>query len=645
MYVKNALPILLVLALGAGLALADSVDHPAFGALAGQVSSAANPLSYSKVYAYHLSGQGLSKVVTDDEGNFRFDRLQAGLYKIIAFKDGFVPAIALLTRSTSEAYQFLNMELIEEDLEIGDGKTGFWTVREKIPSDVLRDIEISEAARQSLADTSLTQTLIDPYQVEARMQAIAGMDENLELGSASMAGGRVGVEGTIADFVVGLSGELVALQSGPGASTTTDPTGRAQTLSVRVETPGATGVQISTLNNYMNRPAGAGIPANRVGLERHRLSWSQQFGQHSGSDFSAEYASQDNLFRQAAVDPLGIPEASTSWRVEGSYFTNPTQRSTLRTGFKYREREAMYEIHRRRARNGLEVIPDQRVDLFGRGGMRLNPDVLVEVGIYSTLHDGSLSLAPSAGMVLRLAEHWRASASGSVRVHDEQADQLRPDFSTVLFGQDDVCRTAEQYCYEVSLTRQNGEDQAMSVGVVHRRLAETLHLYFNDDFFSRLESLYLVRGDNLPEVRFAATRRLTPRVLAHLSSNLAAGGGGIVYATNRASYENQVRYMVTSLDTQFEQTSTGVFLAFHHLDQQLTPVEGPHSKGTTKPEMELDRLQVMLTQDLDVLHILASDWAVHLNMELSRGSAPETDSLFDDEDLRKRVMGGLTVSF
>jgi len=36
---------------------------------------------------------------------------------------------------------------------------------------------------------------------------------------------------------------------------------------------------------------------------------------------------------------------------------------------------------------------------------------------------------------------------------------------------------------------------------------------------------------------------------------------------------------------------------------------------------------------------------VHLNMELSRGSGSEVDPQYDDEELRKRVMGGLTVSF
>lgn len=645
--VKKALPMMLVLALVAGSASAVEVGEPGFGALTGQVSSTSSPLSFSKVYAYPLSGQPPRKAVTDDEGNFRFDRLQAGLYKVIAFKDGFVPAVALLSRSASAAYQFLNMELVEEEAERGDSEAGFWAVREKIPSDVLRDIEMSEAARQAVADAGPTSPLVDPYQVEARMQAVAGMHEDLELGSASVAGGRVGLQGTIANYAVGLSGELMALQSIPGASNTGDPTGRTQTLSLRVETPGSTGVQLSTLSNYVNRPASQSLRENHVGLERHRVSWSQPFGGRGRSDLSAEYISQSNVFHQAPIEPFGIPEESTSWRVDGTYSMTPTARSSVQTGFRYREREAIYDLrNRRRARNSLMFLPSQRVDLFGRGGVRLNPDVLVEFGIYSTLRDGSLSLAPSAGMVLHLAQNWQATASGSVQVHSEEANTLHSDFSAVLFSEYDVCRTTEEYCYEVSLARQTAEDQEISFGFVHRRFAETLHLYFNDDFFSRLESLYLVSGDRLPELRFAASRRLRPQILARLASSLASGGGGILYAADRTSYENQIRYLVTSLDTQFEQTSTGVFVAFHHLDQQLDPVK-KKTKGRSPAmqKMELDRLQVMLTQDLDVLHALASDWAVQLNMELSRGSTPVSDALLDAEDLHKRVMGGLAVSF
>lgn len=643
-HVRNALIALLALALSIPTVLGADGDQPVFGSLIGRVTSERHPLGSSNVYAYHLSDQHLVRVMTDDDGNFRFDRLPAGLYKVIAFKDGFVPAIALLARSTREALQFLNMELAAEgDQEV---EADFWEARNRIPADVLRDLQVEEAGHLGVTDTGITTSAFALDTVATQMQAIAGIDQNPELGSSSMAGGRVGVEGEIADLQFGFNGRFVALQPSAGHSSSDDLSGSTQALSVELGHPGTTDVRVSTVSNQMTTLAPSADEPRQVGLERHQVSWSQAVGERGRSDFAAEYSAESNFFRGAPIEPFGIPEASRSWQVEGSYSTSPSERSTVHTGFRYREREALFDIETRQARESLNFIPAQRVDLFGRGGVQVNPDILVEFGLYSTLRDGSLSLAPTGGMVFRLGEFWRAHASGSFKVHDELDDALHPDFTAALFGEYDVCRTAEQYCYKVSLARQTGEQQDLSLGVVHRRFGETLHLYFNKDFFSRLESIYLVRGDSLPELQFAATRRLTPKVLARLSSNVAAGGGGVIYATDQTSYENQVRYLVTSLDTRFEQTSTGVFVAFHHLAQQLNPVEGDSRPATTEaPEMELERLQVMLTQDLDVLHRLASDWAVHLNMELSRGSAPETDPLFEDEEVRKRVMGGLTVTF
>lgn len=108
----------------------------------------------------------------------------------------------------------------------------------------------------------------------------------------------------------------------------------------------------------------------------------------------------------------------------------------------------------------------------------------------------------------------------------------------------------------------------------------------------------------------------------------------------RKTYENEVRYISTSLDTRFEETSTGVFLAFHRLEQELSPIKGRR----TAPSLELERLQLGVTQDLTVLRHIAGNLAVHLNMEISRGGSSDT-SLLELEELRKRVTGGVAVRF
>jgi hypothetical protein len=54
----------------------------------------------------------------------------------------------------------------------------------------------------------------------------------------------------------------------------------------------------------------------------------------------------------------------------------------------------------------------------------------------------------------------------------------------------------------------------------------------------------------------------------------------------------------------------------------------------------------MLTQDLNILLDLAADWAVKLNMEVSRGSVLfGSDSPQDADELRRRILGGFAVRF
>jgi hypothetical protein len=59
--------------------------------------------------------------------------------------------------------------------------------------------------------------------------------------------------------------------------------------------------------------------------------------------------------------------------------------------------------------------------------------------------------------------------------------------------------------------------------------------------------------------------------------------------------------------------------------------------------VELESVELAFTQDLNFLLDLAADWALHLNMEVSRGTTP--DAAASDETLRRRVLGGIAVKF
>ena len=287
-----------------------------------------------------------------------------------------------------------------------------------------------------------------------------------------------------------------------------------------------------------------------------------------------------------------------------------------------------------------DPFSDDTLSVYGLAGSQILPRVMVEYGLYSSVQDGSLSLMPRGGVVVDLGD-WKARTSFAQRVDPkEDTEEVYRGFRAASYSDATTCHDAGAACYEILFSR-GADDDAISLGAVHREYAETLRLYFSADVFDRLESVFVVEGDELPEVQFSMVRRIAPKILARLESNIAAGGGGIFYATDELPYENQVRYLVTSLDTRFQRTSTGLFVAFHHLEQELNPMSDQPAAAAS--EVEMQRLQLMLTQDLRAFADFASNWALRFNVEFSRGATPYTLSSADE--LRKKLTGGISVSF
>ena len=642
----KSLPLLFALVLVAGAARAGTVGGGSLQAdragVGGRVLGEAAPLAAAGVYAYQLADLSVRKVLTDSKGSFLFQDLPAGLYKIIAHKPGFIPVVVKLTRTTAQHYQFVELQLNERQAgPAAAAEDDFWAVRSQIPGDVLRDIEGREHAQEiqlvHLDPVSTGQQLnLAQTGFRTEMQAMTGVDQ-IALGDGLLSGAGLGIKGTVGPVQVGLRGSFWQLNGDPMTVGGSAAGGQASALSLDVSHGSSSRLTVSSLSN---RLAGRGEEREMgpVDFEHYKLNWTQDVGQNGHSEVSAQYTAENNYHRQGPIEPLAIPEASQSWWVEGAYTTSLGDRNMLQTGLRYRERQFGLSNS---LRPDVQQPVSQSIDAYGHGGVRVRPAVLLEYGLYSTLSDGSLSLMPQGGIVVQLGSSWQLQGNASRRAYEDK--RLELDFLPTLFEESDLCEQGSSACYQVGLSRQlGGDDESLSLSAAHREVGETLRLYFNNDLFDRSESLYLVQGDKIPEMRLELSKKLSPRVLTKLESSLASGGGGTFIAADRRSYENQIRYLVTSLDTQFLSSQTGVFVAFHHLSQELQPVEG---KGPSS-EVDVERLRLQLTQDLGFLMDLAADWAVQLNMELSRGPiADSTGSTSRDDELRRRLMGGIAVKF
>ncbi len=616
----------------AGLLMAGAplCAQPAPGLVGTVRAPESQPIASAHVFAFSLASSDLRKVATDLVGRFQFDQLPAGIYQVVAYKSGFVPAVVGLTRSTPDQRQILDIDLVPE-VRDASLEEDYWDLRARIPSDVLREIATLAVLEASVAGG--VRLPVDEVRFEADLVAEAGSDDIVAPDAAQLAGGRIDLRGQVASMKVGFSGDFRQLESTPDAAGAQSFKGSAQSMSLdlrpedrlsRLQISSARNRQV-TLQDGVERP---------VDFEHLSLLWDTPVGDNAESSFAARLIDETNYYQSGLIDPLDVPNASRTWEVEGSYSRELGERSVIEAGIRYREREATWGTPGEAPRTGAE-----RAELFGQGGYRLRPSMLIEYGVYSVLRDGEIALAPQGGLVLQLNPQWQLSARASGRFEASGASTDWPglDFLPVfLDGSLAECDRAEERCYRLALSRSEGDD-LLSLGAVHRELGETFRVYLSRDFFDRSESIYLVPGDRLNELNLSVARRLSPNILTRVASSVAAGGGGTFLATVDDGYENQVRYLIASIDTQFQATSTGVFLAFHQVEQNFSPLDDALA---ALPAQLSERLQLTVTQDLNVLLDLPADWALQLNMELARQGESGGPN-----EIRRRVLGGLAIRF
>ena len=589
---------------GAPAAWSDTLVEQRGAQVAGRVIHGRAPLDQVRIYAIETSDAEWTRTVTDFNGHFLLDQLAPGLYKLIAYKAGYVPAVLLLTRGETGESQFLEIELGELDEEVD---ADFWSARRAIPQDVLRDFEVALTADPDAIDGSIQNEI---GALRTRVQAFTGVDDRV---ASAVTGGDVSLDGQLGKTRVGVSGgfrEFGALS---------DQIGSSKALTVTLASHG-NDVEVTSVRHDLDQPS-----RNAVAFERHAVGWSRDFGRAGRSRVRAEFTEQQGFYDVGALG-FYAPDASRDFELQAEHTTQLTDGHTLTAGLNYRDTSA----YSWGIAPDLEAAP--RLDLYSNGGVQVQPRVLVQYGLVTTLHDGAVSFVPRGGAVLRLNNRWTASTMAAQRVYSDDSDLF--GFRPVLAENYRGCQVGQKSCYQVEFAREASDDQRFAVGATHRQFDETLQLFFDDDLLNRLDTVYLVEGDELPELSVSYTTRLAPGILSRLESNLAIGGGGQIPGVGLQPAENRVQYLVTSFDTYFERSDTGVYVAFQRLEQSV--------QGHQMSPLDLDKLQLRLTQDLTSLVQLA-DLAVSVNYELALGDHPNEPAAADE--LRQRLTGGVALSF
>jgi hypothetical protein len=629
------------------LALARPVGAEVSG-LEGRVVLNESPVSEARVYAYQLVEKSLHKVLTDGSGKFLFEALPAGIYKLIAHKAGLAPAIQLLQRDAADSAQFIELALSEA---ASPDLTDFWSVRSAIPSDVLRDItaplEVAGAAGAAAGsdDPELVNLVLGDgsgadSRLLAEVSALSGVHDVTPRASARLTGANVGLKGRLGAVKLSMQGDFQTFENelASPANAGIGIDGQTHSLSFNVQTPGQGDFDLSSSSNkltMMDESYTTPVEASQLFFR-----WNRPVGESGTTSVRASLLEESGFYNRAWIDPLGLPVSSRTLRVEGDYARKFESIGDLRAGLRYRESTGAYA--RRLTGTGSALLATQSLDAFGDGGWQANSKLLVQYGLFTTMTDGSIAITPRGGVVLQMGPLWQTSLTAAHRVVS-QDDRISDDILPIVLDGSMTCGEAELACYQVSVMRSSGVDSQLALGASYRELDETVRMYFNGNFFESSEGIFLVPGDRVPQVNASLRQRLSPGIVTKVSATVAEGGGGVFQSVNRRHYENRVSMISSGIDTTFERTSTGVYLSFQLLDQQLTPA-GQSSSSLANPATDMQRLDLVVSQNLSAVWDLAQDWAVHVGMGLARG-ASFFHSDVDSEAIQRRVVTGVAVRF
>src|SRR5438876_2125750 len=192
--------------------------------ISGVVSHLERPIAGALVVLYNLADASLSRARTASDGTFVMASASAGVYDVVAYKKGFVPALVRLWhQALPDAVSAVRIQLAAraEAASSREAAASVWEMRDRLPSDVLREISLEEAGERLLAGKSAAR-LNGSFAGEVRTIA------DVSSGDTSLSRMAVGVHGGLPNgWKYDLRGDYAAVADSAGAADLATATGNA----------------------------------------------------------------------------------------------------------------------------------------------------------------------------------------------------------------------------------------------------------------------------------------------------------------------------------------------------------------------------------------------------------------------------------
>ncbi|HVE72036.1 MAG TPA: carboxypeptidase-like regulatory domain-containing protein [Thermoanaerobaculia bacterium] len=556
----------------------------------GTVTNAANPVGNALIIALNLQDLQSVQTYTSTDGTFSLPTLRRGIYKIIAVKQGFVPAIT--TVIPTRASHRIALRLDEEKKAKRGSNQEIWELRGSLPPDVLRDLEAM------LAPTELVSYEIPRFRGE--MVSLTGVAN--QASNPAYAQTALGVQTRLGDsWQVGLRGNLQRFEDPTDNQRFGDALAESSVMSMELRSSNDQSYKLaSTMSSWTY--ADSPDHGREADVRAHNFEW-----RNGPARVQVRYFAQDNLFRDT--------EGSNLIEVAGAVPVMQTRRSDLGVALRVKQETV---------RGEADIF--RTADVAANGSLAVVPSFIVHYGVDSRIGMHGQEGAPRAGAEWKMTKHTSIIGSAMVKVFDRENDTTTfLALPSIVYWSEDG-RALPRYTYTFGFVTGPDEANRFSAVATVSEVDQALRMIFADEQNQFWDGVEIEKGDLRRDVRIAYRKQFG----SVMAVDVAATAG--TASQQDAIAPREKIYLAGDLQSTFNPTRTTLAVSYRDVQQ-------PRDEAG---DYRSERINVRMAQSL----YLPVDIKLLLGLELARAeNSPYLLDTLTEEGKSRKYIGGLALNF
>jgi len=580
----------------AASARADGPLPPALQVL-GSVTTAARPVANVLVIALNLSSLEASQTMTAVDGTFNLPSLPAAVYRIIAVKSGFAPAMAMIMPTKEK--QRISLALKNEKTANRDANQQIWELRASLPPDVLRDIE--DVLRQPQAQMASLAPMLNVPRFSGQMSSITGVPQ--QSNSPTTAQTALGVESRLGEsWQLGFRGNLHRIDDPTDDARFGTPLAESSAMQMELRSSPTDAYRLASTKSWWRYRDDNVTPQAAADIRSHNFEW-----EHGDAKLQVRYLAQQNLF---AANP-----GSDLIEVAG----NTTVLQAGRTDVGVSLRVAQESMH------NAPNATFRTADLTANANVDVSTRLMLQYGISSRLGIYGTEWAPRTGAEWKIGKETSIVASGLYKVYEQDQQNAMP--AIVVWS--DESRVLPKYAYSVGIVSGDESHNGVSIVGTVMRIDAPLRVIFTDGFEQFWDGLYVDNGDVRRDLRLNCRKELAKRFLVDVSSS-----AGYIRPAIPSLLNGNKNFVTGDVQSTYQPTGTTLAISYREMRQP------PQSGGGG--DYRSERVNVRVAQ---ALHFLL-DLKLLLGVEVARAdNSPYLLDTIDPNGVTRKYIGGLAVNF